>query len=107
MKRLLGDLPLATKLLLASFLTLAAVIVLTWLLVVTDHQQESKVRLLTETALRAELTAYNAAPAMAAGDRSAATRVLASFRLTDAVLQEDSQFDNTFPYLTTPIPGAM
>jgi len=25
---------------------------------------------------------------------------------TDAVLQEDSQFDNAFPYLRTPVPGA-
>jgi hypothetical protein len=26
---------------------------------------------------------------------------------TDAVLNEDTQFDNAFPYLTTPLPGAM
>jgi diguanylate cyclase (GGDEF)-like protein len=86
MKRLLGDLPLTTKLLLASFLTLAGVIMLTSVLVVSDHQQESKVRLLTETAGRVELTAYNAAPALATGDRFAANRVLASLKLTESVL---------------------
>ena len=86
MKHLLGDLLLTTKLLLASFLTLAGVIVLTWIMVVTDHQQESEVRLLAETALRAELTAYNAASALASDDRFAASRVLASLKLTESVL---------------------
>ena len=32
--------------------------------------------------------------------------VLGTPSFTDASLNEDAQFDNEFPYLTTPIPGA-
>ena len=86
MKSLLTDLALTTKLLLSSFLTLSGVVVLTYVLVVADHYQDAKVRLLTEAAARVELTAYNTAPALAANDPRTAEQVMASLQLTPAVL---------------------
>ncbi len=86
MSRLLGDLSLAAKLLLASFLTLTGVVVLACGLVIADHYQDAKARLLTEASVRAELMAYNAAPALAGDDRAAAERALASLRVIPAVL---------------------
>jgi diguanylate cyclase (GGDEF)-like protein len=86
MTRLLGSLPLAFRLLLASFLTLTGVVVAACALVIADHYQDTKARLLTEAAARAELMAYNVAPALAGNDRDAAERVLGSLRVTPAVL---------------------
>jgi diguanylate cyclase len=89
MSRLFGDLPLGVKLLLSSFVTLSGVVVLACALVIADHYQDSKARLLTEASGRAELMAYNVASSVAANDRSAAERVLASLRVTPAVLSAE------------------
>jgi diguanylate cyclase (GGDEF)-like protein len=86
MSRLFANLPLALKLLLASFVTLSGVVVLACALVIADHYQDAKARLLTEASGRAELMAYNVASALAANDALAAGRVLASLRVTPAVL---------------------
>jgi len=86
MTRLLGSLPLAFKLLLASFLTLTGVVVVACALVIADHYQDTQARLITEGAARAELMAYNVAPALADKDRSAVERVLASLRVNPTVL---------------------
>jgi len=86
MKRVFGDISLTTKLLLTSFLTLGGAVALTWFLVVSDYSQESRLRLLSESASRAELTAYNASTALAAGDRSGAEHILGSLSLVEAVL---------------------
>ncbi|HYL19058.1 MAG TPA: diguanylate cyclase, partial [Burkholderiales bacterium] len=86
MKHVFGEISLTTKLLLTSFLTLGGAVALTWFLVVSDYSQESKLRLLAETANRAELTAYNASTALAADDRSGAEHALGSLSLVEAVL---------------------
>jgi diguanylate cyclase (GGDEF)-like protein len=86
MSRLIGHLPLAVKLLLASFLTLTGVVVLACALVIADHYQDAEARLLTEAAARAELMAYNAGPALASNDEPAVSRVLGSLRVTPVVL---------------------
>jgi diguanylate cyclase (GGDEF)-like protein len=86
MNRLFGNLPLAVKLLIASFLTLTSVVLLSWGLVIGDHYQDAKARLLTDASARADMMAYHSAPALAAGDREAAERVIASLRFTPAVL---------------------
>jgi diguanylate cyclase (GGDEF)-like protein len=86
MNRLFGNLPLAAKLLIASFLTLTGVVLLAWGLVIGDHYQDAKARLLTEASARAELMAYHSALALAAGDRDAAERVVSSLRLAPVVL---------------------
>jgi len=86
MNRLFGNLPLAAKLLIASFLTLTSVVLLSWGLVIGDHYQDAKARLMTDAAARAELMAYHSAPALAASNREAAEQVIASLRLAPAVL---------------------
>jgi diguanylate cyclase (GGDEF)-like protein len=86
MTRVLGSLPLAFKLLLAGFLTLTGVVMVACALVIADHYQDAEARLISEATARAELIAYNVGPVLAADDRSAAKRVLASFRVTPGVL---------------------
>ncbi|HXX12888.1 MAG TPA: EAL domain-containing protein [Burkholderiales bacterium] len=86
MNRLFGNLPLAVKLLIASFLTLTSVVLLSWGLVIGDHYQDAQARLLTDASARADMLAYHSAPALAAGDREAAERVIASLRFAPAVL---------------------
>src|SRR5262245_50477286 len=86
MNRLFGNLPLAVKLLIASFLTLTSVVLLSWALVIGDHYTDAKARLLTEAAARADFMAYHSAPALASGNREASERVLASLRFAPSVL---------------------
>jgi len=93
MNRLFGNLPLGFKLLLASFLTLTGVVIAACALVIADHYQDAEARLITETTARTELIAYNAAPALADTDRSAAVRVLSSLRVAPSVLSARI-FDN-------------
>src|SRR5262245_4041585 len=86
MNHLFGNLSLGVKLLIASFLTLTSVVLLSWGLVIGDHYQDATARLMTEASARAEMMAYHSAPALYAGDRDAAERVIASLRLAPSVL---------------------
>jgi len=86
MTRLIGNLPLAVKLLIASFLTLTGVVVLACALVIADHYQDAEARLLTEGEARAELIAYNLAPALESNDAAEVARILGSLRVTPVVL---------------------
>jgi diguanylate cyclase len=86
MSRFFTDLSLSAKLLIASFCTLASVVLLTCVLMVADHYQEAKARLLGDASTQAELMAYSASPALAAGDRQGAKQALAALQLVPAVL---------------------
>lgn len=82
----MGNLPLAAKFLLASFVTLTGVVVLACALVIADHYQDAQARLLTEAAARADLMAYNVETAVAKNDVDAASRVLGTLHVVPVVL---------------------
>ena len=98
MRRLLSDLPLAAKLLMVSFLTLAGIVVLTCVLMVADHYQDARARLQTEAATQAEMIAHNLAPLAASRDRTAAERVLASLQFSPAVSSARLFDENARPF---------
>ena len=80
MSQLFAHLSLTAKLLLNSLLTLGAVVVLTCGLVIADHYQDANARLRAEAGARADLTAANAAPALAAHDIQGVQRALSALR---------------------------
>jgi diguanylate cyclase (GGDEF)-like protein len=86
MSRLLINLTLSTKILLATGCTLVVVVAIACALVIADHYQDANARLLGEAVTQADLIASNAAPSLAARDRAEAARVLDSLRAAPTVL---------------------
>ena len=86
MNRLLANLTLSTKILLATGGTLVLVVAIAWVLVVADHYQDANARLLAEAITQADLIASNAAPSLSAHDRVEAERMLGSLQAAPTVL---------------------
>jgi len=86
MNRLLANLTLSTKILLATGGSLVVVVAIACTLVVADHYQDANARLLAEAITQADLIASNAASSLAAHDRIEAERMLGSLQAVPTVL---------------------